>query len=72
MYHFESELWGDGFIDPHIWLVSTGPPSIISGTYDPVALTITADGQNFFLYKGTGELYYRKDGGAWIPAPSLR
>lgn len=68
--YLESEIWEDGFIDPHIWYTLLGLPSIVTGTYDAVALTITATGDNFFTFKGTGELYYRKDSGAWTPMPT--
>ncbi len=67
--YLESEIWEEGFVDPHVWYVSSGPPDLTSGSYDSVALTITGLGSYFFAYQGSGDLYYRKDGGAWIPMP---
>jgi len=62
--YLESDMWEDGFVDPHIWLTELGAPNIISGAYNPITLDITASGENFFLYPGV--LYYRKDGGPWV------
>jgi len=67
--HLESDLWEDGFIDPHIWLVDLGPPDITSGSYNPSLLSITASGESFYLFQGSGELFYRKDSGPWIAMP---
>lgn len=68
--YLESELWEEGFVDPHVWYVeSASAPDLTSGSYDSVALTITGNGLYFFAYQGSGDFYYRKDGGAWIPMP---
>ena len=68
--YIECEIWEDGFVDPAIWYTVTTPADITSGSYDDVALTITANGVGFRGIQGSGALYYRQDGGVWIPASS--
>lgn len=67
--YLESEMWEEGFTDPHAWYVDVQPPDLTAGVYNAGALTITATGTWFFAYQGSGDLYYRKDGGSWIPMP---
>jgi len=67
--YLDPELWGEGSVDTNIWFVAQNPPSLTSGEYDAEALTITATGSFFFAYKGSGDLYYRKDDGAWVAMP---
>ena len=64
--YLESDIWGEGFVDPHIWYAEVGPPDLVSGSYDSATLKITGVGSHFLAYRGSGELYYRKDAGAWV------
>jgi len=70
--YLESDLWLEGFIDPHVWYIKLGPPDIQSGSYDQSSLTITAHGDNFYLYPGVnGKLYYRKHEDSWVEIPII-
>lgn len=64
--YLESDIWQDGFIDPAIWYAESVAPDITSGAYDDVALTITANGEGFRAFQGSGALYYQHDGGGWV------
>ena len=64
--HLESDMWLDGFVDTHVWYNEIGLPALTSGSYDSGTFTITAGGTNFYIHKGSGALYYRKDSGSWV------